>query len=186
MKTKIIGFDPGIHGAIAVLDPVDESFVFYDMPTKTAIISGHQRDVIDVQKLWENICPGRTHVAHGYYAFIEKPPIMIARAGEKKTSPNTAHGMGYSFGLLEMICVALGIPYKTVAPNVWKPAVGLRPGAPKSESIALMKLLYPQTAESFKRYGKNGKLLKKENDDRAEAGLIVHWGYSQMKCGLRA
>lgn len=74
-----------------------------------------------------------------------------------------AFSFGYDYGSWEMALVALGIPYTTVRPHVWRPEmVGV--AATKKDSLKLCRRLYPKV-----------DLPLEKDEARAEALLLADW-----------
>lgn len=138
--THILGIDPGLSGAIAVLgDP--RGVIVTDMP-------GNPHDIIEELR-W------RRDAAHcDIFAVIEK---QTARPGQGVSS---TFQTGYGYGGLIYALAALEIPYEEVTPASWKQRMGLTrrqgetPAEVKARSRALARSLWP--AAGFKRVKDHG------------------------------
>lgn len=146
----ILGIDPGLSGAFALLDDGALSLVD-DLPTmgtKTA------RQINGAQ-LAATLSPLPINVA-----VVE---LVGAMPGQGVSSMfRFGHAVGQVLGILQ----ALKIPLVRVTPGVWKRSFGL--GAEKDASRARAINLFPQHHASFARV---------KDDGRAEAALIALWGF---------
>lgn len=149
----VIGIDPGLSGAIALLDDGDGIDVF-DMPVLELARSGKKRREIDPTRLDDLIRSLR-----GNRAVLEQAG---SRPGQGVAS-SFAFGKGY--GLVLGILVAHGIPYTVVHPTVWKKALHVPAG--KDAARARASQLFPGSAQRWTRA---------KDDGRAEAALIALWG----------
>lgn len=159
--TLIIGIDPGVSGAVAVLGGTYTDLVI-DMPVQVA---SRGKSALDVRAA--ELCGWLrpyTYAKHPTVAYVEQVQSRPRQAGQ------FAFGMNYGrvLGVLE----ALGIPIVHVPASKWKPAMGLR-GADKAASVALAAELFPHLKDQL--YGPRGAPL----DGRAEALLIAYYGSKQ-------
>ena len=140
MKT-IIGIDLGKHGAIAVSDM--DGVKTYPMPMI--------KNQIDYTILYEII--HRTSFSYQGFVVFERLGVIFG------TSKKTAFEMGYQSGAMEMICIALSMPYRMVSPKEWQkvmfkdiPRVN-KPGMTSldTKAMALIKVkqLYPKLQLTF-------------------------------------
>jgi crossover junction endodeoxyribonuclease RuvC len=153
--SRIIGIDPGLSGAVAVLTGSD-SLIVIDMPTMTVERNGKSKRQVSASELaaiFANFNSNDTHV------FVEK---VSAMAGQGVTS---VFSFGRSFGMIEGILAAFKLPVTYVAPATWVKAVGRGQGKDASRARAME--LFPNNQADFK--------LKKW-DGRADAALIAYWG----------
>src|SRR6516162_7770788 len=103
------GIDPGISGAIAFLDPAaPQGLEVVDMPTLT-LAAGKR--AVDVHALAALLGSPVDHV------FLERAQAM------PKQGTTSMFNYGRSFGLIEGILAARGIPYTLVSPVSWKRAL---------------------------------------------------------------
>lgn len=150
----IVGIDPGLRGAVAVIDDVRKLHSVYDCPilgsrTKTG---GYNERAM--WTLLEELAPGMV--------VIERQQTMpkqgIASSGKTM----------YGFGLWVMAIVATGVPYYIVQAQAWKKFMlaGLdRSDKNVSRMVALR--CFPALADKLARVG---------DDGRAEALLIAEYG----------
>lgn len=107
-----IGIDPGLTGAVAVLD-VDGRLVHVEsMPTLRQ--GGVVGRYIDAVALSGALAPFKSACA-----FLE---AVNSRPGQGVAS---MFSFGRSMGIAEGVCAALGMDTRLVRPEVWKKAMGL-------------------------------------------------------------
>ena len=114
-----LGIDPGISGAVALLDGAVAPEVV-DMPS-------NPRD------LWDTLSAWRTD---DLYAYVERAQAM------PKQGVSSTFRYGYGYGVIIGLLAGLGIPYETVRPGEWKKRAGLI-GRDKEASRALARQLWP-------------------------------------------
>lgn len=157
--THILGVDPGITGALALVDvtlPPAKIVNVWDMPRTDTDL--------DLATLADTLHLIASHHP-GVLAIVEKVHSMPRQAG--------AFSFGFYTGCVHGALATAGIPIITVPPAVWKPRVGLvrRPEETqdkfKDRSRELAGALFPQHTDQFKR---------KKDDGRAESALIAFWG----------
>jgi crossover junction endodeoxyribonuclease RuvC len=153
--TRIIGIDPGLSGAVAVLTGAD-SLAVLDMPTMTVERNGKAKRQVSATELAEIIYTMKNDDCHVYCERVG------AMAGQGVTS---VFSFGRSFGMIEGILAALKMPVTFVAPATWTRAIGRSPGKDASRARAME--LFPDYEYFFKRV---------KDDGRADAALIAHWG----------
>lgn len=147
----IIGIDPGVHGAVAILDEHGGLLEIHDIPVLADGAKG--RNAINAPLLASLI-----YETHAERAFCEL-------VGPRPTDGSVgAFGFGRSRGVIEGVLAAAGVPVVMIAPPSWKRAAGVAPGKEAKDSarsIAIAK--WPAQASLFAR---------KCDIDRAEAALI--------------
>jgi crossover junction endodeoxyribonuclease RuvC len=150
----ILGIDPGAHGAVALLDEAGNLLEVVDTPsTKEA----NGRIATSAPLLAAILA--RTHARIAFCEFVS------ARPTDAKVA---AFAFGRSRGVIEGCAGALSIPIVFVAPQVWKRASAIPPGA-QNKDLARTRAIarWPAHAERFAR---------KCDVDRAEACLIAWTG----------
>jgi crossover junction endodeoxyribonuclease RuvC len=146
----IIGIDPGINGAAAVL-VTGRIIAVIDLPTHQV---GKWRE-IDVAELYQWLGGAQPHSI-----VIENVHSM---PGEGVSS---AFRFGIAFGMIKaMSSILVGDRLQLVEPNVWKEYFSLLK-RDKEESRKKAQQLFPETG-SF--------LTLKKHQHRAEAMLIAYW-----------
>jgi crossover junction endodeoxyribonuclease RuvC len=149
---NVIGIDPGIEGAAAVLDGhradgTSEIVALYDPPTIGE--GAHRR--IDAANLADLL---RAHTPYAL-AVVEQ---AASRPGQGVSS---TFKFGQSYGTILGVVGALAIPVRHVTPAKWKKALGLSGDGEASRARAIET--WPVSADLFAR---------KRDHNRAEAALI--------------
>lgn len=153
----IIGIDPGLTGAIALLDG-DICLGVWDMPT-TERTHGKGREVSPA--LLADILQDCVDAADdGVTCWIEQ---VSARPGQGVTSMFT---FGVTVGVVRGVVGTLGIKAYHVLPGTWKRSQGLT-GRDKDASRTLAIERYPEVRH---------ELCRKKDVGRADAILIGAYG----------
>jgi hypothetical protein len=160
--TFIVGFDPGRHGGLAVLDQWGDLESVVDLPTMGAEpIAG------DVAALLEAVAPATQLIVA-----LEEPFVMTPRASL------LVQGIGY--GILLGVVGAMGIRHHRIRPVDWKTIMGIEMGKhlssaeKKQRSLDKATELWPLCAHNWAR---------KKDDGRAEACLIGEAVRRQLEAG---
>ena len=150
----VIGVDPGLKGGIGLYNQAfPTASKVWDMPVKDGGV-----DAVALAALLKSI----TAEHNVSCAVIENVGGRPRQAG--------VFNFGLGTGIVHGCLASAGIEYSLVAPNLWKPALGLRrgtdetPEANKSRSRALAARLVPSLADKFSRV---------KDDGRAESILIA-------------
>jgi crossover junction endodeoxyribonuclease RuvC len=150
--TRILGADPGLHGAVALWDDDLEALVIYDAPVlRISVGKSVSRKVYNDARyasLIRELSPDKIHIEQVN--------------GIKGQSASASFNFGAGFGLLRGIAAALEIPVTFVPPQVWR--ARLRVPAGKDGSRARASQLFPAYNHYFARV---------EDDGRAESALIA-------------
>lgn len=157
-----IGIDPGLDGAIAVLDEYGKDIMLADTPTiQIAVARGTKReyDMPGLVKLLTFLPPWNG--VHAMHAVLEESQPM-PRQGVR-----SMFTVGVGFGIWLSALAFAGIPYTRVRPAVWKRALNLR-GKDKEASRLRAQQLFPHAS-----------LARKKDHGRAEA-LLLAW-YCHMQ-----
>jgi len=149
-----IGVDPGLSGALAVLDHAGAFVGAYDTPVLTLRTSRGTRSEYDVPGMVALLAP---YAGAGLHVVIEESQAM---PGQGVRSMFTT---GYGYGLWLGILAALAIPYTPVRPVVWKKAFGL--GKDKEAARLKAQQIFP-----------SADLRLRKHHGRAEALLLAHYG----------
>lgn len=159
----VIGIDPGLTGAVAVMDHNGVRAVF-DLPTMPAPEVGKDalvKNKIDGRALCQLLlkhCPaseGKPHVV------LEKVGTM----GGKNNAVQTQGALLRTLGAVESVVECLNYKVQYVAPQSWKRKFGL--GKEKAKSLETARRLHPEAATNLSRV---------KDHNRAEAVLLAHWG----------
>lgn len=173
----VLGVDPGINGAIALLDTavtrssnglisrVHRSRIeVWDYPKLKVTISRKARERIDLDATWRLIMD-LTLKYDIDLAVLEEP----GRRGQQNAG--AAVTFGHAAGAIEAFIVAACIPRRYVQPNAWKKATGVPCRGTRKErkdaSRLAAKRLFPASSASFARV---------KDDGRAEAALLAYYG----------
>jgi crossover junction endodeoxyribonuclease RuvC len=149
----ICGIDPGLSGAIALLNPTTRSVDLFDMPL-VAQKSG--REVTDIHNLGRLLMP----MGHGpEIAILEQVGAM------PKQGVVSMFRFGQNYGALQMALAGHGYDTHDVTPQKWKKHFGLKSDGDASRGLAIQR--FPYLA---------GHLDRKMDHNRAEAVLIALYG----------
>ena len=149
----IIGIDPGISGAISVIEN-KKILEVYDTPT---MIEGkkNKRQINGAQVT--NIIKERLNGGKEVIVVVEH---VNAMPGQGVTS---MFNFGQSFGVIKGICAALGLPIYFIRPTKWKKHFNLIK-TNKDASRTKVIEVYPEISS---------KLHRKKDSNRADAILIA-------------
>jgi crossover junction endodeoxyribonuclease RuvC len=154
MTALTLGIDPGLSGAVAILDEAGELVSVSDLPVirdlSLAWIDGSA-----LQSIVLNALQGRTA-----RAIVERVSSM---PGQGVAS---SFQFGAGFGSILSVLQAMHIPLEFVTPAVWKKSYGL--SKDKHASLHKARLLYP-TAE----------LHLAKHDGRAESLLLARYALTR-------
>jgi crossover junction endodeoxyribonuclease RuvC len=147
----ILGIDPGLDGAIAILTDAGELLAIHDTPTLEDGAKGRRA-----------VNPALfASIIHGSRATLAFCELVGPRPTDSTTG---AFGFGRSRGIIEGVLAAAGIPLAMIAPPVWKRASNIAPGKENKDSARSVAISrWPSQAAHFAR---------KCDCDRAEAALI--------------
>lgn len=152
MTDYYIGIDPGITGAIAVLDSNAKFVTLIDMPVM-AKGKGHSKikNQVNPVALYESLAPYKSSIA-----LLEQVNAMPAQGVSSMFS------LGDTFGSIRSVLATLYIPVELVSPQTWKKFYKL----PADKEIARAKAiqLFPEAS-----------LHRKKDSDRAEALLMAKY-----------
>ncbi len=152
---RIIGIDPGLSGAIAILDDLNISDIF-DMPVmsegkknKNQLNSAQLVNIIK-----KNILTDKETIV-----IVEQ---VSAMPGQGVTS---MFNFGQTFGAIKGICASLNLPIFFVRPAKWKKHFDLI-NSSKDASRTKVIEMYPSISE---------RLSKKKDVNKADAILIARY-----------
>ena len=149
----IIGIDPGISGAISIVEN-KKILEVYDTPT---MIDGkkNKKQINGAQVC--HIIKERLNLGKEVVVVVEQ---VNAMPGQGVTS---MFNFGQSFGVIKGICAALGLPIYFVRPTKWKKYFNLIK-TNKDASRTKVIEVYPEISD---------KLQRKKDSNRADAILIA-------------
>ena len=159
---RVIGIDPGLDGAVAVITASDWKDV-YDTPT--AVVEGKKKRRIyvpsemaaTIQRLYGHAPGAKGDVV----VILERVHAMPGQGVRSMFS------MGQGLGLWEGILAALYLRYEFVTPQRWKREMMDGMGKDKDASRIRAMQLFPDMAESLKLVKHHG---------RADALLLAEYG----------
>lgn len=152
MSALVIGCDPGLDGALALLTSAGELVDVTDMPTLLDGAAG--RRAINAP-----LVAAQARAWGASAAYVE---LVGARPGE---GPVGAFSFGRCRGILEGVFGALGVPVTMLAPAWWKRRAGIPPGKEGAKDAA--------RSEAIRRWpGMADRFALKKHDGRAEGALI--------------
>jgi crossover junction endodeoxyribonuclease RuvC len=150
----LCAIDPGLTGAVAVVDYAGVFVAVHDTPTLTLRVARGKRTDYDLPGMAALLGP---YADAGAHVLIEEAQAM---PGQGVRSMFTT---GYGFGVWLGVLAALRMPYTRVRPSVWKKACSL--GKDKEAARLRAQQLYP-----------GADLRRKKDHGRAEALLLAHYG----------
>jgi len=151
----IIGIDPGVSGAISVLENKKVVEIF-DMPT---MIDGkkNKKQVNGAQVT--NIIKDKLNLSKEIVVVVEH---VNAMPGQGVTS---MFNFGQSFGVIKGVCSALNVPIYFVRPTKWKKYFNLIK-TNKDASRTKVIQIYPEISS---------QLSRKKDSNKADAILIARY-----------
>ena len=154
MTFRILGIDPGLTGAFALLEVTDSTTVLVDVIDVPIIGSGAKQsvDVIQLQEWLLRHAPR--------CAFLERAQAM------PKQGASSGFKYGRVVGALEAVLTVSAIAITMIEPSKWKRHFHLQ-GADKEGARGLAIRLYP---------GRHHFFARKKDHGRAEAVLIALYG----------
>lgn len=155
----VIAIDPGLTGAIVLLDGAD--LLVQDMPTE----SRGKKSAVDLKALWaavENWAP----------CYRDRVGVIENVGSMPRQGIASACNFGKTIGACEMALVAAGCEMVRVTPRTWKFGVGLQHD-PKADTKARKNASRARAIELFPDYAHLFARVK--DDGRAEAALMAWW-----------
>ena len=152
---RIIGIDPGLSGAIAILDGL-KIFDMFDMPVMSE--GKKNKNQLNSAQL-VNIIKGHILSNDDTFVIVEQ---VSAMPGQGVTS---MFNFGQTFGAIKGICAAMNLPIFYVRPAKWKKHFELI-NASKDASRTKVIEMYPSISD---------RLRKKKDVNKADAILIARY-----------
>lgn len=156
----VLGCDPGLTGALCLIDDRRGLLECADIPTcDNGLVSGSMKRWVDPGALDELLAEWSAR--HGFaresvHAAIERPIPMPTLPAQ------TIASQFDTFGVLRAAMARQVGALQVVAPNVWKKIYGF--GKDKGEARACCLRLYPAAP-----------VTRVKDHNRAEAILVAHW-----------
>lgn len=170
--SHIIGIDPGLNGAIALIDAdTGELFDITDMPTTTTTGKGKKVRAIDADQI--------VAALDDYLGHADRASDVVIVVEQQSTRPGLAAGAvfktGYGYGVIIGAAASTGAPTVTVRPQDWKATHGLIGAGGDLKSAARTRAIKTASREAaMGRFPYHADLFKRAKDDgRAEAALIA-------------
>lgn len=154
----VAGVDPGLSGAVALLEGDGSLLAVFDLPTIDKPHKGGVRSELSPALLQDELI-GDVKVGVAFIEQVTASPQM---------GTVSAFRFGECFGQICAVFQCLGIRTELVRPAIWKKAMGLNSEAEISRAKAIE--LWPDSSHYFKR---------KLDHNRAEAALIAEYGRRQ-------
>jgi crossover junction endodeoxyribonuclease RuvC len=156
----VVGVDPGLTGAIALLRDGEYAEV-YDIPTM-----GRGKGTKQQVNCAELTCIIRS---------CPPCPVFFESVGSMPgQGVSSTFNFGRTVGAIEATFVALGFPINYVTPQVWKRAHGLL-GSDKDAARTKAIQQFP-----------GAPLARKRDIGRADALLMAQWGWRALRMGREA
>ena len=150
---NFIGIDPGVHGAIALVNDQGGLVMVYDMPTIQLVVGKSTKARISPELLAALL---RDH--QGATAVVEQVSAMPGQGVSSMFS------FGESFGVIKGCLAGVGFSFMTTTPAKWKKDMNIN--ASKDGARAMAIQTWPSWAKTFARV---------KDDGRAEAALLALW-----------
>ena len=162
---KIIGIDPGLNGAIAILED-NKVLDILDMPVMSE--GKKNKRQLNSAQLVKYIKDNLDEKSKEIVVVVEQ---VNAMPGQGVTS---MFNFGQTFGAIKGICAALGLPIFFVRPAKWKKYFGLI-NSSKDASRTKAIEMYPSISD---------QLSKKKDVNKSDAILIARF-YSETRFNLQ-
>lgn len=158
-----VGIDPGLTGAIGVLDSEGKLVGVFDMPTRDKQ-GGLVKREVSVKKLAELL---KGYLGEGDILLVER----VAARPEQGVSG--MFSLGDSFGAVRGVCGGLGGVVVDVLPQMWRRGCGITSGSGKGGSVAKARAIFG-----------SGVIRAGKDHGKADALLIAWYGWKKyLACG---
>jgi crossover junction endodeoxyribonuclease RuvC len=169
-KHYFLGVDPGLNGALGIVDNTGRALVF-DAPILHTKAKGknakvkRQYQLVQIVRLIRPYCMPAPSIA------------VIEQVGSRPEQGVTSmFTMGYGVGIWEMAFTFAGIPLTRISPVKWKNLVLQGVGHDKEAAVLRCQQLYPHIDLN----GPHGGI----KDGRADALMLATYGLLAWKQGL--
>lgn len=168
-----VGIDPGISGALVVIE--DGNITFYDTPTVQVKVGKSIKNQVDPFACSEILRKYANGPVGSMMVTIEKvqpmPSFKVQRKGEEPREQamgaTSAFNFGRDFGMWLGILAALNVPYMLAHPATWKRRILSDMEKGKDASRVKAMQLYPHVSID---------LARKKDHGRADALLLARYG----------
>ena len=158
-----VGIDPGMTGAIGIIDIAEDSITTWDMPL---VIARNGKNQLNIPALADmlRIIQGKMQTRQWKQGGGPEPIKLEAVHAMPKQGVTSSFNFGMGYGAIQGVIQTLGMPMQLVTPQKWKRAAGLI-GADKDYARTLALQLWP-----------DADLDRKKDIGRADALLIARYG----------
>ena len=157
----IIGIDPGLSGAIGVLDSSGKALMVLDMPLMIkGKGTGAVKQCINARGLYDLLKGLDDNATCVLETVNSRPGQGVAGV----------FSLGDTYGCIRSVIACLGMPLINVAPVTWKKHFKITKDKEVARALAI---------ETFPEMSK--QLARKKDIDRAESLLIALWGFKTNK-----
>lgn len=182
---RVLGIDPGVTGAWAVIDYSAASAAnngsgivrpklveIGDLPTKAVKMSkrtAHRLDVDGIEELFDRLfAPDGVKGNDGYPDTIDR--VVVERlSGGPGINSSTAFSLGWTGAVLDSALTRRGVNYISVSPSAWKRALLV----PAEKAMAKKR--------ATKLFGSDKGWPQEKDHNRAEAALLALYGAAVRK-----
>lgn len=172
---KIVGVDPGVTGAVAVLDKYGRVTGVYDCPIYHIEVKNAR-----AKKTKKGFILRSCYDIDGMLQVAEKEHtarrVIIEEVNTFDLDPVSAALLVSGMELWTMAFLAAGVDVERVVPSKWKKQAGIARGADKDAGRLLALERHPEADELIKF---------KKNHNRSDAILLADWGYEALNGGPR-
>ena len=158
----IAGVDPGLSGAVAIVNELGELVSIEDTPT-VAVTRGREYVAARMAELLTRTIPSSDR----RLALV----VIEVQQSFPGQGVRSTFRTGEGYGLWQGIAAALEIPTLLVRPVEWKRAAGIPAKSSKSESRVVATQRWPTWSSYFARV---------KDDGRADAALIARYGAREL------
>jgi crossover junction endodeoxyribonuclease RuvC len=166
----IVGIDPGLTGALAVLTDDGGFFEVHDLPVMLRPMGGLVRQQMDGAALAELMRELEARLPADERG---KPVVIVEDVGQIRPGRGVSSqaSLVHGLGVIEGVLSTLGWSMLPVTPQVWKRRAGLKQSGAltdtqkKAASLSLARTLYPDAS-----------LDRVKDHGRADALLIARYG----------
>lgn len=152
----ILGIDPGLSGAVGILDTSGKALEVLSMPVMVkGKGTGAVKNCVNPRGLYDAL--------KGYdaeYCVLETVNSMPGQGVAGVFS------LGDSYGAIRSVIACLGIPLINVAPVTWKKHFKIQKDKEVARALAIQT--FPEMSQM---------MVRKKDIDRAESLLMALWGY---------
>lgn len=160
----ILGVDPGLHGALVLLDPVNLAIHrAANLPTFEIKRNGKLKGAVDIQGLARLVEAWKPEITHAFKELVGPMP---------KQGVSSVWSFCRADCSIETAIACFKIPITPVTPAVWKKAVG----APADKDGARLRASQLMPASTHHWTPERGRITKEDAEGIAEAALIAYYG----------